>query len=98
MKYFLFILLGALSLTKESDGLRNVYFEKAIQIIQMEEYPEIEFGSVDVNEIEKIGKKIRFFVITVLLFIILFLEYIALYNLVFYMTCYYTKCCMLLHC
>ena len=46
----------------------------------MEEYAEIEFGSVDVNEIEKIGKKIRFYVFTVRQFIIRFLSSIALYG------------------
>ena len=57
----------------------------------MDEYPEIEFGSVDVKEVEKIGKKTICFVIKLFKFIVQFLNYIALRNFVFYVTCFYKK-------
>ena len=38
IEYNIIILLAALSVNKPSDALRTVYFDKALEIIQMEEY------------------------------------------------------------
>ena len=51
-----FILLGAVSLNKESDALKNAYFEKAIQIIQMEDYQGKDFSVEDITDSDKSGK------------------------------------------
>ena len=58
-EYISITLLAALSVNKPSDALRTVYFDKALEIIQMEEYQETDFTNEDATDSNSKGKKIE---------------------------------------
>ena len=81
IKYNIIILLAALSVNKPSDALRTVYFDKALEIIQMEQYNFSNEDETDSNNNGKIKIELLFFAIfmQILIQLLIFYYKILLY-------------------